>query len=221
MQAATFLTEFHQETSVPAVMDEAQLKRLVHHPFALARQWIKEEDRFDFAELKKNVEVHLRGRSIPLIWSHGDFTYDNLVVNKTSADPIGIIDWDHSQEQALPLIDLLYFLHHDKMRRQKESLAEVIYQRLFASQYSEFEKQMIDSYCRQVGVSMELVETLTILSWVHHLGYRFEHLENYRFPDLIDWGVGRVLREARKRKENPSSILLDLDAPVVTNVFGE
>jgi aminoglycoside phosphotransferase (APT) family kinase protein len=46
------------------------------------------------------------GRSCPFVAVHGDLTLANVLVDDNGA--LGVVDWEHSSEESLPLTDLLY-----------------------------------------------------------------------------------------------------------------
>ena len=45
------------------------------------------------------------GRRCPFVAIHGDLTLANVLVD---ADTLGVVDWEHSSDESLPLTDLLY-----------------------------------------------------------------------------------------------------------------
>ena len=80
-----------------ALFCESLLERIreIHLPDAPVREHITQL-----------VEVLADSTPLPAVWVHGDFAPWNLKLTEQGG---GAIDWEEAQENALPLIDLLYF----------------------------------------------------------------------------------------------------------------
>ena len=196
LQAVTFLTKLHCATSTPVVFQENEFKEHINLPFSRAARWINNPVELD--HLQQGVVTSLACQRIPLVRSHGDFTFDNLMANPSSGALTGIIDWDYSMRSSLPLIDLLYFLDYDAMWHQGKSLAEITQQRFSPDAYTSFEREIINTYCDRLQISLSLLPAFTVLSWVYCITHRFEALGSYRFPDVIHWGIPPVLNTIKR-----------------------
>src|SRR5205085_2711913 len=70
-----------------------------------------------FDDLQSAVVGGLAGMELPVVWLHGDFKVENLVVDARTSRLSGVIDWEHSEPEGLPFLDLWYLLFYNRAIR--------------------------------------------------------------------------------------------------------
>ncbi|HEU5219817.1 MAG TPA: phosphotransferase [Gemmatimonadales bacterium] len=110
-QAFDILRRLQQATVQPAPIDDRTIERLIGSTIAAVAS------RFDstsgtiglLSEMRERFASGFSGRTLPLVWSHGDYGLGNLLT-----DPHGnvtaLIDWDTFVEADLPGIDWCHFV---------------------------------------------------------------------------------------------------------------
>lgn len=114
-EALSFLCDFQIALGRRVTVDESWLEKLVRAPFDSVRQWFTSAEWSDgygawFAEQQRAVEEQLRGQTLPVVPSHGDFVPDNCIWDEASNALAQIIDWELYDDVTLPLIDWVSFI---------------------------------------------------------------------------------------------------------------
>jgi hypothetical protein len=119
------------------------------------------------------AQIAAIGRSkhtFPLIFQHGDPGTWNIMV--TQAGAIALLDWEAAEPQGMPLWDLFYFLHHYEtwtsgVTGMRDLLTVSGKQSPTESPFSQLLIQATSRYCKQVGLSTDMVEPLFYTCWMH------------------------------------------------------
>ena len=130
------------------------------------------------------------GSTLPLVWSHGDFSLKNLLVDETSLDILGVIDWDLSSKDSLPLIDLLHLLLRAKMNQAGMSFPDVLFKYLFPLRLDGAEGEILAEYVEALSIPPSLITSLSIMYWVSRI-----HGHVGSFIDLDAAWVDRNFRQ--------------------------
>ena len=111
VQAFDILQRLQRATARPTRLDDPAVERLLDPSFDAVRS------RFDsfsgahdlLKEMQGRLVAGFAGRTIPLVWAHGDYGLGNLLT-----DPRGnitaLIDWDTFNEADLPGVDWCHFM---------------------------------------------------------------------------------------------------------------
>jgi hypothetical protein len=131
---------------------------------------------------------------LPRGFGHGDFWFDNLLVD--SGQLTGVIDWDSAGPGRLPLLDLLHLLLSARQSvpgyRWGNALLDVL--RPWADRGAD---DLGRRYCHQLELSTEpaVLRALVIAYWLDWLHYQFD-----RYADRSSrtrWMANNVVRVAR------------------------
>lgn len=149
--------------------------------------------------LREWLLASFQGQRLNLVLQHGDYTHANLLVTRDRKCVTGAFDWDLTNPQGLPLIDLFYFLAAAERVRTGASLPDIFINKMQAG-FSDFEHSLISQYREALDVPADLFLPLFVLAWLHHIGvreYREEshvYLKGY-WSDLLN--AADTLRQSR------------------------
>jgi aminoglycoside phosphotransferase (APT) family kinase protein len=118
--------------------------------------------------------------AMPLVCEHRDFSHWNIFV--TPAGELHVLDWESSELQGLPVLDLLYFLtwlplashagawHPDLVRHCYRTLRDV------SSPTGAVSQRCVSLYTSRTGVHPSNVRPLRLLAWMLHSRNEYEEL---------------------------------------------
>ena len=109
---------------------------------------------------------------------HGDAKIENFVLNKSSYQVEGIIDWEQASIDGYPLIDIYYLLIYNYQFKYECDFS-VAYFALCNNEIEDYEKIIIDSYCDELSLNNNEKTYLLILFFIHHYSCRY-HID----PDV-------------------------------------
>lgn len=191
-RAADVLIDLHMATRHDVHIDTTMYDALVGSLLVSAR------DRHPgCAEVLAQIDLRLRlallGRTMPLVWMHGDYKIENIGIDQASRQVVSIIDWELAAPEGLPLIDLKYLLVYNRMIRGREAFDAVYGDVAEGSAWRALEAQLLDRYVKLLGLDTELRQILRVLFIVHTLGARLQYdmtdpQEHRKVIDLLETG---------------------------------
>jgi hypothetical protein len=115
----------------------------------------------------------LTGRRMPVCWTHGDYTPDNVRMAGLQGPVNGIVGWGGAQAERPALIDEYLMILTASCQLEGADLGAVVSERLRAGGLSDSEKTTLRASCGRsdtgIGDSEGSHERLGILlAWLHH-----------------------------------------------------
>jgi aminoglycoside phosphotransferase (APT) family kinase protein len=168
--AAEKLLQLHLHTARETRIDRATYERLTGELFGTAMQ---RHPRFaaSLQALDRALCRRLEGRTLPLVWMHGDYKIENVAFDSRTGAPVGIIDWELGRVDGYPLVDLGYLLGYNRMLRCKQPFSEagvaVLRERSTGA-----EKTLWNRYVEAMALPPDLLQPLAALAIVHAVGER-------------------------------------------------
>ena len=176
-EAASLLTLFHQETAQPCFIDRTVFSRISSPFISTILPHIKGSDaQKSFGYIMDVMRERWLGVTLPLVFSHGDFQADNMILNPDTLRIQGVIDWDLSNDPALPLLDLLYLFLYAETMLGRGHFEDIFMRQFFPLRLDNGTMTVIDNYCRAIGISSDDILPLLIFFWLHHVAFRLERV---------------------------------------------
>ncbi len=172
--AADFLVDLHRHSRADLRMDEAAWDDLCGSFFHEAVQR-HQRARAMLERIEAHVRTMLMGTSIPTVWVHGDFKIENVVVDRATRRPTGVIDWELSQLRGLPLIDPLYLLTYNHMLRRGEGFGQVFSEVTLSGAWTPWESALLENYVAQLRLDPALMDAMVAMLPVHALARRLTY----------------------------------------------
>lgn len=180
-EAAAWITRLHLATLRPEVLNRQQIDRLVASPFKRLRS-VRMSDcqRETVDRLERYVTETLRGQRVGLVFAHGDYALDNILARPDGHTVAGVFDWDISEQQGLPLLDLLYLFGSAERYRTGETMGQVFRRCIVPMDFRTPDRDLLRRYIQALDIPEHLLRALRAMSWVHHVGVRTYNPEAYR-----------------------------------------
>ena len=118
-------------------------------------------------------------QSIPSVFMHGDMKLENFVLDKTN-HITGLIDFELSEIEGFPLLDLLYLITYNLQTRKGYDFSHAFWA-LFNSKTQLYEQNLVNNYCNQYMLSSNQKKLLLVVFFMHHYSQRSKinvHFEN-------------------------------------------
>ncbi|MFH2138136.1 MAG: aminoglycoside phosphotransferase family protein [Candidatus Omnitrophota bacterium] len=189
---AELLTRFHKKTSNSIVLNESIMKRLFFRDTQRLILYCSGDSKKKLNDLTDAIKRELIGKTVQSVWSHGDYKIENILVDKRTHKIQGIIDWDLSVKEGLPLMDLIYLIIYGKVIFKGEDVSNLFLNDFLDGNIEDWEKKLISGYCKTIGVNKNLIKILFILFWINHITRRLNQQlvkEEQWFQTNINNGV--------------------------------
>lgn len=192
--ATDILIEFNRKTLAWCKLDDLSFKNMFSTYMDGLRDILKDENCFNINGLEEYLKKKLLGKNIPLVWQHGDFSFENLLIDPEHATINGIIDWDISEREGLPLIDLLHLIVSKRRIIEKREFMNCILDVIIKQKFDDMEKEALQKYLKALDIDNEVVPALIIMYWIHHITVRIrrEYIKSY--PPWVKLGILEPLK---------------------------
>jgi hypothetical protein len=183
-EAAPLLTAFHKTCVIKRLMDKSAFDQIASPFFHGVLPFLKNEEmRGRFQYVIDGIQERLLGTLFPLVYSHGDFQAENMILDPTTFKIEGIIDWDLSQSEGLPLHDLLYLLLYKETLLGRGDFETIFLKRLLPLRLDPEDENHFTAYQQAIGIASDHLLPLQIFFWLHHIAFRIEPV----WPQFTAW----------------------------------
>ena len=170
-EGAEFLARLHRATARRVRVAAADFEAVCGPMFEAAR------DRYPalaqaLARARGALAAGLAGLEIPLVWLHGDFKVENLVVDARSSRLCGVIDWELSEPEGLPMLDLWYLLLYNRQIRDGTHFFPAVADLVPPRRLPGAEAALCGEYARALGLPEAATPALALALIVHHCARR-------------------------------------------------
>lgn len=195
-QAMEFLNILQLETSAISTLDEVGLGTHVA-PIFDAASVRNPLIAGILGSLHSQVRLRLLRRDLPLVFTHGDYKIENIMYRLEDGIITGIIDWEHANPAALPLVDPLYLFLYNRTLHGEDWL-DALEAVMDLSSLDDSERSLVSRHMESLRVPEEDYWSLAALFAAHHIGKRVsldQDIETYkRLGALFERHVGRAPR---------------------------
>jgi thiamine kinase-like enzyme len=174
-----------------------KLEKNLHPSFAERIQWIA-----------TYFEQSFLNKSIPLVFNHGDYKLENILVKEEDCSLAGVIDWDLSVEKGMPLVDIIHLLAYEKHDESNLPIDEVIMGHWVPGQQSLEKKDciLVDQYMSALNIPKELFKPLVSFYWLDNVAKRFSTNGKYFNSEFVEKFVLPVFDEIKDRSINEMQV---------------
>jgi len=213
--AAHFLVSLHTATRQEIRLTPERFQVMLGAPLEIARRrypvLVTALDRLE-AALRKS----LANADFPVVWMHGDFKIENIVVDERSCRLLGVIDWEISEPEGLPLLDLWYLILYNRQIEHGVDFLRGAQDLLRPRQFAGEEAALCAEYMRALDIPSSLLPALAGALIVHHAARRMEYdsndagtMERLRIllEEVVAWNesAGAPLRKSMERGARPNA----------------
>jgi len=121
------------------------------------------------SDLSEKYMLRMVNETINVVFSHGDFNAGNIIVDSTSMNVTGVIDWDSSQIDALPLLDLIHLLISCHRYQTELCIGDAVISTLNGSLLKQQEQQVLNSYMDSFDITNKIFDSLVFAYWVNNI----------------------------------------------------
>jgi hypothetical protein len=174
-EAVDYISLLHQETARRVVVDDGLLERIVGGSVAtIVRTCATPAAERTLDRLTRRCEDSLRGRIIPMVRTHGDFTETNCLFD-TTGRLVGVVDWELSEPDGLPLLDLLQLMPVEGENGRSERWQRFdAWMGLLRHPERVISDDVLGSYVRTLQLDPESIAGLVLVHWLNHVADRLD-----------------------------------------------
>jgi hypothetical protein len=171
--AARYVLELHAATAQITPIDQ-EMDRLVVRPIErVARGCGSDRALRVLDHLQRRCVGQLGGRSLPLVRTHGDFTTSNCLFDR-SGRLTAVVDWELSEAQGLPLLDLLQLMPVAEDGASRRWARCNAWFDLWHDTRTACADPVIGQYVEMLGLHEDAIAILLLMQWVLHVAERIE-----------------------------------------------
>ena len=165
-----WLLDLHRATGSGRLNTGSEFARLVEAPLAqLSTVMDGDAESTELLTRAGEIASTLRDVAIPLVCEHGDFSSPNLFL--MTSGKLGVIDWELSERQGLPAVDLFFFLAYVASARASANTSTQC-ARAFRDAFwgaRPWARPYIHQYAEAMSVPGAALRPLLVLCWTRYL----------------------------------------------------
>lgn len=182
--AAAAIAQLHRRTAALVPVDAPLLESWVDEPLSAVRRLtatLPAAAAHDKALDRLAVELYdaLAGRTLSLSTVHGDFTPGNILVTPDGARVTGIIDWDRTVPDGIPLLDMLLLLLSVRAHVQRRDVGEVVCGLLGGAGWAPHEQALAHAARAALPGDVVDLRASVLLCWLHHVAGNLTQFDRY------------------------------------------
>jgi aminoglycoside phosphotransferase (APT) family kinase protein len=128
------------------------------------------------------LRERLVGAELALGWIHGDFWPGNLLADTRTGTLAGIVDWDRSSSEDVPLHDLLHLLAYSRKLLANRELGEIVVECLLPAAFDARERALVDLAMESLALPRdpEFLRAMALLYWTRFAATNLTRYPRYR-----------------------------------------
>jgi len=131
--------------------------------------------------LRPALRAALAAHRLPVVWMHGDYKVENVIVDPLSSRLVGVIDWEHTQPEGLPFIDLWYLLLYNHEIISNSHFFPAVNILAAPGRLPSDFRRASEEYGAALGIAETAWRGLAGAFIAHHIGSRV----NYQASDVL------------------------------------
>lgn len=165
-----FWHEVQVRCGAAVAIDQNKFDRIFRQPLQQVRRWAQPPQRYDaiWQRLENFFAAQWLGQRLFLSLVHGDFSTKNILAHPKTFALSGIIDWDITTRESIPLLDVLHFF----VRLDPGSFREAppkIAMRLIATDSPTLHWTYMQNALTRFGYEKKVLPALVAYYWVQRL----------------------------------------------------
>lgn len=185
-KAVRLLLDIQERSASSVILAEHQYDRLVTEEIIQLDGFCRGRERQDLAVVSEYLDLFLRGSSISLLRTHGDFKLGNVLFT-AGGHPCGIIDWEMSDSRGLPLLDIILLVTDTSASELDTKLPAVFCSQVLTNQLRPFLQNVLDEAKERLGVSEEISKALKMIFWIRYLNRQLGWPFKAHFEVAKEW----------------------------------
>jgi len=174
--AVDFITALHVKSRRCVTVTRDEYDRIIGSKISFLRA--RSPSRYVplFDRIESFISGSFIGKQIYLVFSHGDYWSGNMIVSGNDLNLTGVIDWDNSDHDQLPLLDIIHLISMRNKHITNKFFALYILYVLLPMRLMHWEKEIVHNYMREVGLSDKLWDVMIISYWMQrcYLWYQID-----------------------------------------------
>jgi hypothetical protein len=161
-----WLARWHELTAEQLVVDRARLGEWIFEPLSELTDDLPADGGYE-ARLRRLCS-RVEGRSVPLVWAHGDLTMSNVLLRRGGG--LSVVDWETARPAQLPLHDLYYALADAAAATERYSNRVAAVRECFADggRYVPMAARWRERMAGSVGIDHDAALLSFHACWLHH-----------------------------------------------------
>ena len=135
------------------------------------------------AYIRKQLHEGLLGHQVCVSWIHGDYSPENILVDPQRNQITGILDWELSTPNDLPLLDLMHLLISLRMNKTQSELGSVVCNLLKRQDWEPAEVELIRAASLDLQCSEIKFQDLLLLAWIRHIAANLNKTSQFDHDD--------------------------------------
>jgi|GEM_PF-586807 len=177
-EVMAFIVELHSATKTVITFDEKIYGTHLENLIKRVRVQISGRKHTTvLSRVEERLKERLIGQEIPMVFTKGDCSIPNILLNVHGHRFAALIDWDESEIKGFPLIDVISLLESRLRNCLKVSSGKILTEIIFSKKFNGSSIAHIQGYMEALSIPTSLFKPFAIIYWLSHIAYqRYEYV---------------------------------------------
>lgn len=149
-------------------------------------------------EIQSFLQQASIGQPLSLGLMHGDFHFNNLMIDPGTRRISGILDWDMGEMDGLPMLDLFHLMMSKERGLRDCGIGEAFDKVLLSNAFDPEESRLVEEFRCALGISEQLLLCLKMAYWARHCLGNIVQSGGLKPADWMQENVFNVLENLRQ-----------------------
>jgi O-antigen/teichoic acid export membrane protein/aminoglycoside phosphotransferase (APT) family kinase protein len=182
------INDLHKKTAHHTLVNEEMVESWVDEPLQNISQKVFHDSvpsqyQTPIANIRKQLHEGLLDHQVCVSWIHGDYSPENILVDPQRSQITGILDWELSTPQDLPLLDLMHLLISLRMNKTQSEMGYVVCNLLKRQDWEPAEVELIRAASADLQCSEIKFQDLLLLAWIRHIAANLNKTSQFDHDD--------------------------------------
>ena len=150
-------------------------------------------------------QMRLLHRRAIVSWTHGDYSLENILLDKEGCHVIGILDWDRAAPNGLPRVDIVLLILSSLTQVKNRELGDIVSELLEKNTWGPDEAALMEkAEANFLTGDFELRE-LVLLCWLNHVDANLQ--KSGRYTGSRIWKAKNIAAVLHQNEETVELLL--------------
>jgi len=181
--SAKALQQFHSATRIENEFNVRVQEENINLKVSQLKKLLGEVHSKNLDSIGRFLKDNILPENLPIVYKKGDCSVSNILASRDYT-PLAFIDWDQSERNGFPLVDLINIIESFKRHSFAIGMGHILTDFFFLNKFSHTEEKLIVQYCEKLNLPEKIIFPLIVIYWMDHVSA--QNYEVIRYDKKMD-----------------------------------
>lgn len=166
--SAKALQQFHSVTRIEKELNVRVQEKNINLKVSQLKKLLGAAHSKRLDSIGRFLKDNILPENLPVVYKKGDCSASNILASRDYT-PSAFIDWDQSERNGFPLVDLINIIESFKRHSFEIGMGHILTDFYFLNKFSHTEEKLIMQYCEKLKIPEKTIFPLIVIYWMDHV----------------------------------------------------